>query len=242
MNCGSTANIMVTLALYILSKPANSLTHRSMKLKRLRYQMITVLHLNQQHFKNSATFLKCYTLFSADASNSFWQHIKNSGNVLTTYIIILWMWLLSEKLCWFILNSENVKNKQYYNEQQTAFHHIIGMIVILHSWCRIPATPLTFCYLNYFYTYPWLDKEPQNLTCFLSHRVGLCGLWSHPVAHHRVALISVSAALSQTPNYCARPQMHSYCITWCACLRLVFYTSTSLYSLVTEAHWCEQLV
>ena len=44
MNCGSTANIMVTLALYILSKPANSLTHRSMKLKRLRYQLITVLH------------------------------------------------------------------------------------------------------------------------------------------------------------------------------------------------------
>jgi len=75
MNCGSTANIMVTLALYILSKPANSLIHRSMKLKRLRYQMITVLHLIQQHFKNSATFLKCYTLFPADASNTV------SGNI-----------------------------------------------------------------------------------------------------------------------------------------------------------------
>ena len=37
--------------------------------------MITVLHLIQQHFKNSATFLKCYTLFPADASNTV------SGNI-----------------------------------------------------------------------------------------------------------------------------------------------------------------
>ena len=86
-------------------------------------------------------------------------------------------------------------------------------------------------------TYPWLDKELQNLTCFLSHRVGLwlveppCGS-----AHHRVALISVSAALSQTPNYCARPQIHSYCIACCACLCLVFYTGTILYFLVTVRH------
>jgi len=57
---------------------------------------------------------------------------------------------------------------------------------------------------------------------------------------HRVALISVSIAFSQTPAYAARPQIWGKYIAWCACLCPGF-AGTKFYCLVTEAHRCEQL-
>jgi len=80
------------------------------------------------------------------------------------------------------------------------------MLSIVKKQCREDSnctTYLEFTLFSYLIFY-------KNVPSFPSHKA------------HRVALISVSLDLSQTPVYTARPWIWGYCIMWCAILRPSF--------------------
>jgi len=67
----------------------------------------------------------------------------------------------------------------------------------------------------------WQNISPMQclLTAILNVK-NVMSFSSHMA--HRVALISVFSALSQTPVYTVRPRIHGWCIARCACLRRSF--------------------